>query len=83
MAGPWSLKIVLREFCLRLVFHKCGMSPVYEMLTAPSCLLGLETKLLFSSWPPSSTPELRLNEKPWSGQLTNGGGERVGVGTTR
>lgn len=71
-------RLLLGEFSPGLVCHECRMSPVYEMLTAPSCLPGHESKLLllhwrprFSSWPPNSTPTW-LNEQPWVGQLMGG-----------
>lgn len=63
------------------------MGPVYETLTAPSCLPGHEPQLLLhrkprhSSWPPNSTLKTRLKEQPWVGQLQEGGeGVWGGVG---
>lgn len=38
--GVWRL--FLGEFSPGLMCHECKMGPVYEMLTAPSCLPGHE-----------------------------------------
>lgn len=74
--GAWRL--FLGEFSPGLVCYECRMSPVYEMLTALSCLpdheplLLLHWRPLHSSWPPNSTPKTWLKKAAMGG--TGGGG---------